>query len=40
MTALIGAQGLTVRFGGATVLDRVDIAVTPGEIVTIVVHIP
>jgi len=36
MTALIEAQGLTVRFGGATVLDRVDIAVTPGEIVTIV----
>jgi len=36
MPALIEARGLTVRFGGATVLDRVDIAVMPGEIVTIV----
>lgn len=33
---LLAAEGLTVRFGAATVLDRVDLTVAPGEIVTIV----
>ncbi|WP_127901804.1 metal ABC transporter ATP-binding protein [Solirhodobacter olei] len=33
---LIEAKGLTVRFGGATVLEAVNFAVEPGEIVTVV----
>ena len=33
---LIEARGLVVRFGGTPVLDGVDLAVAPGEIVTIV----
>ncbi|WP_116083387.1 metal ABC transporter ATP-binding protein [Tropicimonas sp. IMCC34011] len=36
MTALIETAGLTVRYGGATVLDRVDLSIERGEIVTIV----
>ena len=34
--SVIAAEGLTVRFGGRTVLDRVDLSVAPGEIVTVV----
>ncbi len=34
--SLIAAEGLSVRFGGATVLENVDLAVAPGEIVTLV----
>lgn len=34
--SLIAAHGVSVRLGGNTILDRVDIAVEPGEIVTIV----
>jgi len=33
---LIETKGLSVRHGGNTVLDRVDFAIAPGEIVTIV----
>lgn len=32
---LIEARALTVRFGGAEVLSRVDLAIAPGEIVTV-----
>jgi zinc transport system ATP-binding protein len=35
MTALITAENLSVRYGGDNVLDRVSLAVQPGEIVTI-----
>ena len=34
--ALIEALGLTVRFGGAAVLDAVDLSVARGEIVTLI----
>jgi zinc transport system ATP-binding protein len=34
--ALVAAEGLTVALGGQTVLERVDLAVHPGEIVTVV----
>ncbi len=34
--SLIEAHGLTVQLGGATVLEGVDLALEPGEIVTIV----
>ena len=34
--ALIEGHGLTVKFGEARVLDRVSVAVAPGEIVTVV----
>ena len=34
--ALVRATGLTVRFRGRTVLDRVDLAVRAGEIVTLI----
>ncbi len=33
---LVSAQGLSVRYGGTTVLKGVDFAIEPGEIVTIV----
>ena len=33
---LIEARGLTVRLAGTLILDRVDLAIRPGEIVTIV----
>ncbi|SEK35390.1 zinc transport system ATP-binding protein [Roseovarius nanhaiticus] len=33
---LIQTKGLSVRYGGAPVLDRVDFSIAPGEIVTIV----
>jgi zinc transport system ATP-binding protein len=33
---LIAAEGVTVRLGGAEVISHVDLAVAPGEIVTIV----
>lgn len=36
MRALIAARGLSVRHGGVTVLSRVDFAIAPGEIVTVV----
>ena len=36
MTALIAARGLTVRHGGAPVLEGVDVSIAPGEIVTVV----
>lgn len=36
MTPLIRAEGLTVREGRRTILDRVDLAVGPGEIVTVI----
>ncbi len=36
MTALIAAQGLGLRFGQTQVLRDIDIAIEPGEIVTIV----
>lgn len=36
MTALLSAEGLSVRHGEATVLNGVDFALRPGEIVTIV----
>ncbi len=36
MSALIATEGLTVRRGGAAVLDGVDFAIAPGEIVTLV----
>jgi zinc transport system ATP-binding protein len=35
MTALITAEKVTVRYGATDVLDRVSLAVQPGEIVTI-----
>ena len=34
--SLIAASGLTVRHGGAVVLDKVDMAIRRGEIVTVV----
>ncbi|RVV97906.1 ATP-binding cassette domain-containing protein [Mesobaculum littorinae] len=36
MTALVETKGLSVRYGGATALDRVDFRIDRGEIVTIV----
>lgn len=33
---LVAARGVSVRFGRRTVLDRVDLAIHPGEIVTLV----
>lgn len=36
MTALIAAENLSVRHGAATVLSGIDLALTPGEIVTVV----
>ncbi len=36
MTALVETLGLTVRLGGATILDRVDFGIERGEIVTVV----
>ncbi len=33
---LIDTKGLTVRLGGRTILDRVDLEVRPGEIVTLI----
>lgn len=36
MTALLRADGVTVRHGGRLILDAVDLDVRPGEIVTIV----
>ncbi len=36
MAALVRAEGVTVRFRGRTVLDRVDLAVRAGEIVTLI----
>lgn len=34
--SLLSAEGLTVRFGGATVLEGVDLTLDPGEIVMVV----
>lgn len=34
--SLIAAEGLSIRFGGASVLERVDLTVNPGEIVTLI----
>ncbi len=36
MTPLIRAEALTIRHGRRTVLDQVDLAVVPGEIVTVI----
>ena len=34
--ALVAAKGLRVRFGGTVALDGVDVAIHPGEIVTVI----
>jgi branched-chain amino acid transport system ATP-binding protein len=38
MTPVLAAEGLTVRYGGKLAVDRVDLSVAAGEIVTLLGH--